>query len=292
MIVSASRRTDVPCLYMAWLAERLRAGYVLTRNPMNAGQVRQVSLRREDVEGLVLWSKQPAPLLAHLGALTGYTYYVQYTLNAYGPEVEPGLPSVQARLDTLRALVDAMGQGAAGAPASRVLWRYDPILLSERYTLAWHVERFGEMARAVRGYTRRATVSFLDDYARTAKRMAALGARAPEDEEKRALAAALAPIARENGLVLCTCAEEIDLSAYGVGHAACVDAALLSALSGQRITARKDAGQRAACGCARSVDIGAYHTCTNGCAYCYANASQGAAARGATRHDPAGESLV
>ena len=123
MILSASRRTDLPCAHAEWLCARFRAGEALVRNPMNPRRVSRVSLRREDVDGIVFWSKNPRPLMARLDAFDGYAYYFQFTLNGYGPEIEPNLPGVAERLATFRALAEKIGP-------ERVLWRYDPILLS------------------------------------------------------------------------------------------------------------------------------------------------------------------
>ena len=92
MIISASRRTDIPAFYSRWLGNRLREGFVLVKNPRNPRQVRRISLAPEDVDGIVLWTKNPAPMLPMLSALEPYAYYFQFTLTPYGTDVEPGLP--------------------------------------------------------------------------------------------------------------------------------------------------------------------------------------------------------
>ena len=266
MILSASRRTDLPCAHAEWLCARFRAGEALVRNPMNPRRVSRVSLRREDVDGIVFWSKDPRPLIAHLDAFDGYAYYFQFTLNGYGPEVEPNLPGVAERVATFRALSEKIGP-------ERVLWRYDPILLSCVHSEAWHEDCFGRLAEALRGYTRRATISFLDIYARNRNRLLQAGAAAPDGETMRRLAAKIARMARANGMEPCACAEPADFSGCGVARARCVDAELLGRIGGIPLRAPRDPNQRAECGCAVSVDIGAYNTCPNGCVYCYANFS-------------------
>ena len=266
MILSASRRTDLPCAHAEWLCARFRAGEALVRNPMNPRRVSRVSLRREDVDGIVFWSKDPRPLIAHLDAFDGYAYYFQFTLNGYGPEVEPNLPGVAERVATFRALSEKIGP-------ERVLWRYDPILLSCVHSEAWHEDCFGRLAEALRGYTRRATISFLDIYARNRNRLLQAGAAAPDGETMRCLAAKIARMARANGMEPCACAEPADFSGCGVARARCVDAELLGRIGGIPLRAPRDPNQRAECGCAVSVDIGAYNTCPNGCVYCYANFS-------------------
>ena len=289
MIVSASRRTDIPAFYGEWLVRRLREGFAVAVNPMNPRQTRRVPLLPGQAGGLVLWSKNPRPLLDApdaMRALRGHAYYLQFTLNAYGPEVEPGLPPLRERVDTLLRWAETVGR-------ERVIWRYDPILLSGAYPAEFHLEHVEKLASALRGATGQVTVSFLDDYAKTRQRVAALGARCPSREEALALAPGLAAIARAHGLRVAACAEPLDLSAHGIERARCVDAGLLAAIGNREISgAKPDPNQRPLCGCAPSVDIGAYNCCAHRCAYCYANAGAAAVERNSQRHDPKGAALL
>ncbi len=281
MIISASRRTDIPCFYADWFCNRLREGFVLVRNPVNAHQVSRVALAPDVVDGIVLWSKNPKPMLGKLHLLAPYPFYFQFTLTAYGPDVEPHLPPKESELaGTFRALAEKTGP-------ERVVWRYDPILTSPAYPPEFHVAAFGRLAERLRGYTKKCTISFLDFYPKIQKRLAAAGICDMPDGEKRALAAALSRIAAENGMHMDACAEEIDLRGCGVAPARCVDGRLLSAQSGVPLRTGKDKTQRPACGCDESIDVGQYGTCTNGCLYCYANNSPAAARQNAARHIPA-----
>ncbi len=285
MIISASRRTDIPAFYMDWFMERLRAGYAVARNPVNRAQARRVDLSPEAVDGIVFWSKNPAPLLSRTDTLSAYPYYLQYTLNAYGTDIEPGPPPMDARVGAFHALADAIGP-------HRALWRYDPILLTETYTAAFHVEAFARIARMLRGYTERVTISFIDRYAKIEKAMASLGMRRPDGPEACGIARTLSGIAKENGMTIAACAEETDFSGLGVGRARCVDAALLSRIAEKPVNGGRDPNQRPACGCAPSVDIGMYNTCAHGCAYCYANAGGKAVLRNLAAHRPDGEEIA
>jgi DNA repair photolyase len=272
MIISASRRTDIPAFYADWLLKRIEERSVLVRNPVNAHQVSRVSLSPEAVDGIVLWTKNPAPMLDRLDRLRDYHYYFQFTLNAYGKDVEVNLPDVAARVDAFRALADAVGK-------DRVVWRYDPILLSPAYTIDHHLRSFELLVRGLAGYTEKCVISFLDFYPKIAAAVRALGIIPISDEQKRRIAKSLADIALSYGLAIETCAEAIDLSDLGIGHARCVDDRLLSRISGHSVSVEKDRNQRPACGCAASVDIGAYDTCPHGCRYCYANRSAAASCR-------------
>lgn len=284
MILSVSRRTDIPACYADWFMHRLRAGFVLVRNPMNQRQVSRIALEPDAVECIVFWSKNPAPLLPHLPEIRrmGYPCLFQMTLNAYGPEAEPNLPPLQERITTLRML----------AQQGRVVWRYDPILLSEAYTVDWHIARFEALAVALAGCTDRCVISFLDMYDKIRSRLRTFGARPCTEAEMHRLAEGLSASAARHGLTLQTCAEKIDLSAYGIEHGACIDSRLITDVLGCPVDVRRDTSQREGCGCMPSVDIGAYNTCRNGCAYCYANHSPDVVLRHAAAHDPASPLLT
>lgn len=286
MIISASRRTDIPAYFADWFFNRLEAGFVLVRNPMNPHQVSRVALTPDVVDGFVFWTKNPAPMLGRLGALRNYPFYFQFTLTAYGRDVEPGLPGKgEALVPTFVRLAEVIGP-------ERVIWRYDPIFLSETYTADYHLRWFEQLTRRLSPYTRRCTISFLDFYRGTEKRMAGLKLLPFPAEAQGALARRLAEIAHGYGLAVDTCAEAMDLSACGIGHAHCIDGALLSRLGGVPLAASPDKNQRPACGCAESIDIGAYNTCRNGCRYCYANYTPAAIAANAARHDPRSPMLI
>lgn len=283
MIVSVSRRTDIPAWYGEWFFARLREGYALARNPRNPKQIRRVALDPGSVDGFVLWTKNPLPMLPRLSELREYAYYFQFTLTPYGRDIEANLPDKDPALATaLLRLSDEIGP-------ERVIWRYDPILINGTYARDFHLEAFSRMASRFRGRVNRATISFIDLYRGTLKRCPC----EPLDEnEQRRMAKSLSEIARSNGIRLDACCERADLSDCGVGRARCVDAELLAALSGKTVAALKDGNQRPGCGCARSVDIGAYNTCKNGCAYCYANYAPAAISANCQKHDPASPLLI
>lgn len=272
MIVSVSRRTDVPALYSDWFFARLRAGFALVRNPMNPRQVSRIALDGEHADAFVFWSKNPAPMLAQLPEIGARPYYFQFTLTPYGADIEGALPDKRVLMDTFARLSDAIGP-------DRVIWRYDPILLTPRYDAAFHLRAFEAMARRLHPHTRRVTVSFIDSYRHIQRAATELGIVFPDAQQQISLLKPLAACAQSFGLSVDTCCEAEDFSALGVTHAHCIDAQLLSRIAGLPAAALRDPNQRANCGCAASVDIGAYDTCTHGCRYCYATHSLRAAAR-------------
>lgn len=204
-------------------------------------------------------------MLDRLDLLRDYTYYFQFTLNPYGRDVEQNVPSKNDNvIPIFQKLSSEIGK-------ERVVWRYDPILLSEKYTMEYHKKYFSLMADRLADYTEKCTVSFIDLYKNIRRRIIPLGIMAPSQGQIFDLMGIFSEIAREHGIYLDTCAEEIDLSALGIGHASCIDKTRLERIGNYKLDICEDKNQRSACGCVSSVDIGAYNTCQNGCVYCYAN---------------------
>ncbi|RDB62225.1 hypothetical protein C1878_07760 [Gordonibacter sp. 28C] len=268
MIVSASRRTDIPRFFMDWMLNRLEEGYALVRNPVNRAQVSRVALDGRAVDCVAFWTKDPAPLLARLDRLERVSpapWFVQFTLNAYGSDVEAGLPRKAALVDTFRDLAHAVGP-------ERVVWRYSPILLGGaggRYTEEHHLRYFDTFARKLEGSTRACRLSFLDAYPKIAPRLEALGLHGVPQGRKAALALRLAEIGSAHGMEVGGCGDPA-LAEAGLAGAGCIDAALVARVAGVDVRQGSPA-EAGACRCAPSVDVGTYDTCANGCVYCYAN---------------------
>ena len=281
MILSASRRTDIPSYYSEWFFRRLREGFLYVRNPMNARQISRIDLSPQVVDCIVFWTKNPGPMLDRLEELRDYAYYFQFTLTGYGKDMETNLP------DKEQVLIPAFQRLASEIGRERVIWRYDPILFSGQYSVDYHLRTFEKYAGLLEGYTEKCVVSFVDIYAKNRKNMEASGSREIRPEELQAFAKQIAGMARACGMSVAACAEGIDLSACGIGRSRCIDRELIQRLTGYRIKGGKDKGQREECGCMESVEIGTYNTCRNGCRYCYANFSPGSVRANCALYDPA-----
>ena len=272
MILSVSRRTDIPAFYGEWFLNRLKEGFVLVRNPVNPKQVSRIALNRETVDCIVFWTKNPRNFMEHLKELKDYPFYFQFTLNGYGVEMEPGIP------DKTKWMIPLFQELSRQIGKDRNIWRYDPVLISEQYSLEWHIHKFEEMAAALEGYTDRVVISFLDLYRKIQKKLAHMGVRTLTEEEIVSFAEASGKAARKHGMEIVTCAEKYtqryNLSRFGICPGSCVDYRLVEKVIGMDISVDKDKNQRPECGCAASIDIGAYDTCPNGCVYCYANKSE------------------
>ena len=279
MIISASRRTDIPAYYSEWLINRINERYVCVRNPMNTHQISKINLDPEVIDCIVFWSKNPKPMLDKLHYFSEYAYYFQFTLNPYDQDVEANLPPKNEILETFRKLSDKIGP-------QRVVWRYDPVLLNNKYTVAYHIDKFNEFACLLKGYTEKVIFSFIDFYKKIAENIKSTGINKIPLEEKNILAENFSRTAAENNFFIETCAEDIDLSRFKIEHARCIDDRLISKITGHNLFVEKDKNQRLECGCVRSVDIGEYNSCSNGCVYCYANYSNSSVENNCKKHNP------
>ncbi|MCL1813748.1 MAG: DUF1848 domain-containing protein [Treponema sp.] len=264
MIISASRRTDIPAYYSDWMLNRIKERYACVRNPMNIHQISKINLNPDVVDCIVFWSKNPKPMLDKLQYFNEYAYYFQFTLNPYGNDIESKLPPKKEIIETFKKLSDKIGP-------QRVIWRYDPVLLNTKYTTAYHIDNFNELACKLNGYTEKVTFSFIDFYKKITENIKSNGVIEISPEEKTILAENFSKTAIENNLFIDTCAEDIDLSRYNIEYARCIDDRLIAKITGYNLSAEKDKSQRPECGCVGSVDIGEYNSCLNGCVYCYAN---------------------
>jgi hypothetical protein len=266
---------------------RIRAGYCLVPNPFNAKQISRISLAPEDVDAFVFWSKNPEPMVGLLDDLTsrGFVYYFQYTLNDYPRALEPKVPPTERRVETFHDLARRLGP-------LRVVWRYDPIIITPNTSYDFHAATFERLAGFLTGATRRVVVSVVDLYRKTDRRMTVLsdaGFRIDPDavtsREMRTLLAHISQVAAAHGIESFSCAEEHDFTDAGVRPGSCIDCDLITALGGH-VSAKKDTGQRPACRCVTSRDIGINDTCLHGCPYCYSTRNDELANQRHAQHDP------
>jgi len=295
MLISASRRTDIPAFYAPWLIQRLREGYCNVPNPFNERQVQQISLLPEEVEIIVFWTRHPRLLFPYLEEMEarGYRYYFQYTLLDYPSSLDRDNPPYKAKIAAFQELSNRLG-------SERVVWRYDPIVLSNATPATFHLEAFMRIAEELQGYTHRVVVSLLTPYKKIQGRMKALEQQGVslyppvtiDDPRLGDFLRSLSQIAQRRGLQITSCASEQDFSPFGIQPGKCIDDELIQRLFGIEVSHTKDPGQRKACGCVTSKDIGNYDSCLFGCQYCYATTSFTRARSNHARHDPHSPSLI
>jgi hypothetical protein len=289
MIVSASYRTDIPAFYGDWFAARLSQGYALVANPYGGPDYR-VGLGAEEAEGFVFWSRNPAPFRPVLEDLAAKRrpFVLQFTITGYPRALEAAVPAGESAVALLRELARRFAPRA-------LVWRYDPIVISDLTPAAWHERNFARLAAGLAGRVDEVVISFAQIYAKTGRNLAAAAKRHgfswrdPDDEEKRRLIAGLAERAEAAGMRATLCAQP-HLAAGAARPALCIDAGRLSDVAGQPIAA-KAKGNRPACACHESRDIGAYDSCPQACTYCYAVGSPAKAKARLRAHDPAAERL-
>ena len=269
-IFSASRRTDIPAFFTPWLMERIRAGFVMVRNPRNAAHVMRVSLASDDVVAMVFWSRDYGRLLPHLSEIDdrGLRPIFQFTFTGYGAPLERDSPPLGRVLGQFEQLAARYGR-------ERVVWRYDPIVCSDARSANWHVGRFEGYAAQLDRVSGGCVLSFLDLYPSTRRALAAIADRtaeqfvAPTLEQRIALSRELTLRGEAAHLKVSLCCEP-DVAAHGLRPARCIDPDLVRAVAADPMLEFKDAPTRKGCGCVHARDIGAYHSCAHGCEYCYA----------------------
>ena len=280
MILSVSRRTDIPNYYSEWFFNRLKDGFLYVRNPMNFHQISEIKISPDVVDCIVFWTKNPLPMMERLDELEAYNYYFQFTLTGYGNDVERNLPNKKTSdIPIFQELSNKIGK-------EKVVWRYDPIFFSNRYNVQYHLKAFRSIAEALSGYTEKCVISFLDIYPKNKKNMDNLLSYDLSDSELREFAKELSNIAKENHIKIGSCAEKVDLDEYGIIHNSCIDKELIEKIIGCKLKINKDKNQRIECGCVESVEVGTYNTCKNGCVYCYANYSAKSVESNFQKYDP------
>ena len=307
VIVSASRSTDIPAFYSDWFMERLKAGYVKWFNPFN-GQPLYVGFSK--MRCIVFWSKSPAPMIPRLDELDKIcpNYYFQFTLNDYDAErIEPNVPAVANRVETFKRLSERIGR-------DRVIWRFDPLIITDKLSVKDMIEKVERLGDKIAAYTSRLVFSFIDikSYAKVGKNLerGGIAAREFSSGEMCAVAQRIGELVKGWGIAAGTCGEIADLDHYGIEHNRCIDdrlmvrcfshdAELMKFIGAKFVPGdplfgiedkwepsphKKDPGQRLACGCIMSKDIGEYNTCPHLCHYCYANTNNAAAMANWKRH--------
>lgn len=290
MIISASRRTDIPRFYSEWLIQRLRAGFCLVPNPYNPRQKSHVDLRPQAVSAIVFWTRYPGPLLKYLDEISamGFPFYFQFTLNNYPALYEKNAVDLSAVLDSFTRLAQKIGP-------QRIIWRYDPIFFSHGLEPDFHIKNIKRLCQQLQGCTNHLIISLLDEYRKTKKQLINLNCGYQGDPIKHPFLQPfikdLVSLATVHHLTISACAEPLDLTFLGITQAQCIDASLLNKIGYTRLLYKKDPNQRSLCRCMISKDIGVNQTCPGGCVYCYASGNQESVRRNLQNHDPANETI-
>ena len=284
MIINVSGRTDIVNHYPQWLFKRFEEGYVLSRNSLFQNSVRRYELTPEKVDCVIFGSKNYAPVLNRIHEITErFNTYFYYTITAYGKDVEPGVPDIDTSINTLLALSEIVG-------SQRLAWRYDPVLLTDKYTVAQHRDTFAYIAQRLSGHIDRCIFSFVEMYKKHEVNFPALIPLKNEDMES--IAQDLGRIAAQYNIPIQTCGPENNYIAYGIETSGCVTLDILGKANDLSFRQLKHKGFRQGCHCIESRDIGALNSCPNGCKYCYANKNAQLPQENYQLHDPESPLLI
>ncbi len=277
MIFNFSARTDIVNHYGDWLMERFREGFVYTRNPVFPNRVTRYELSPEKADALLFCSKNYAPFLGHLSVLArDYRLYCQYTITAYGADLEPNVPDLETSVKTLLEVEKIVGR-------SRLVWRYDPVLCTEVYTAKRHLETFERLCAALQGHVDRCIFNFVEMYLKLRSNMPSL--LPLREEERLLLAEGMAKIAKKYRIPLQNCGASGDFKKFGISDSACVTLPRLGQVNHCTFRTVKHRGNRMGCRCIESRDVGAYDSCPNGCRYCFSNTDTKKIRENIARHD-------
>ena len=284
MIVNTGCRTDIPAYFGSWLLNRVRQGSVMARNPYRPELVTRYQLDPQVVDVMCFCTKNPAPLLPYLGELSAFRQFWFVTATPYGPDIEPNVPPKDQVLRSIQQLAAVVGPRDTA-------WRYDPVLITQRYTVEYHLRAFERMAARLQGHVAFCVVSFIDLYEKTRRNFPQ--ARAVTAQEQQLLTAEFARMGAKHGIPIRLCCENAALAACGANTDGCMTQDVLERACNIKLNVPcSKRSARAACNCMLGADIGAYNTCPHGCAYCYANYDQQVVARNLRHHDPESPLLI
>ena len=285
MILSVSRRTDIPAFYSDWFFNRIKEGFVYVRNPMNIHQISKINIAPDIVDCIVFWTNNPENMICRLNELKDYNFYFQFTINPYNQFLEVEVPKKERIINLFKKLSDNIG-------CNKVIWRYDPILFTNEIDTNYHIKYFEEIAKRLKQYTNRCVISFIDNYKKTGNNLKNTHARELSEHEMVSLAKKLVEIADSYNIEILSCAEKIDLEELGVHHSRCIDDRIIEQITRYKLDVQKDKNQRQECGCIESIDIGEYNTCSHNCLYCYANINKDVVLKKRKKHNPQSPLLI
>lgn len=281
MILFASGRTDIPAFYSNWFINRVKAGFVDVRNPFNQKLVSRIYF--SDVDMIMFCSKNPLPMINKLDILKVPVLF-HVTITPYSKDVEPNIPDKRLIIEGVKKLSLVLG-------IDNVVVRYDPIFLSDKYNVDYHIKAFDKLCKNLNGYVNKIIVSFMDEYKNVRSNKNILKYRAFTREDYKKIGEAFSKSAHDNGMSVQTCFEDEDLTQYGFVKGECLSHELAYILTGKKFKS-SNVRKEKKCECVQMVDIGDYNSCMHMCKYCYANYDEKAVSSNFERHDDNSSLLI
>lgn len=281
MILFASGRTDIPAFYSNWFINRVKAGFVDVRNPFNQKLVSRINF--SDVDLIMFCSKNPLPMIDKLDILKVPVLF-HVTVTPYGKDVEPNIPDKRLIIEGVKKLSLVLGK-------DNVVLRYDPIFLSDKYSVDYHIRAFDKLCKNLNGYVNKIIVSFMDEYKNVRSNKNILKYKAFTREDYKKIGETFSKSAMDNGMSVQTCFEDEDLTEYGFVKGECLSHELAYILTGKKFKS-SNVRKEKKCECVQMVDIGDYNSCMHMCKYCYANYDEKAVSSNFERHDTNSSLLI
>jgi DNA repair photolyase len=283
MIINTGSRTDIPAYFSDWFLNRIKEGFVFARNPYYPNLMTKYILSPSLVDCLVFCTKNPEPMLPRLNEISEYGQLWFVTITPYDEDIEPNVPSTYKVINSFKRLSKSTG-------VEKVIWRYDPIFVSEKYDLDYHIKKFEWMSSELNGYTNECVISFIDLYEKTKRNFPDV--KEVKQEERHKLGEAFFNIGKKYDINIKTCLEGQDLSKYGIDCSGCMTQPVIEKAIGKKLKIPKLKQAREGCDCLLGNDIGVYNTCGHGCIYCYANYDQKNVRNNLKNHNPNSPLLI
>lgn len=284
MIINTGSRTDIPAYFSEWFYNRIEQGYVYTRNPYYAEQVMKYQLIPDVVDCLSFCTKNPEPMLERLNEINAFSQFWLVTITPYEKEIEPNVPKKEKVIESFKRLSTKVGINA-------ISWRYDPIFITDKYSVQYHIESFEKIAKSLSGYTDNCVISFIDLYAKTKRNFPEV--KEVTKEQRMDLGKAFAIIGQKYGVTIRTCCEGQDLKDYGIDVDGCMTQTIIErAIDCSLDIPKSKKSSRNDCNCLLGNDIGVYNTCGHGCVYCYANYNKEEVRQNMRQHNPSSPFLI
>ena len=282
MILNVSGRTDIVAFYSDWLMNRLEEGFIDVRNPFNPKLVSRIIL--DDVDLIFFCTKNPIPILDKLKDIKKKIYF-HVTLTSYKEDIEPNLPSKKDIIEAIKKLSGIIGK-------DNLVIRYDPVFISDKYDLAYHIKAFDKLCQLLDGYVNKILIHFIDDYKNVRRNYSILRYRALTEKDYEKIGISFSESARKHGMVVHTCNENRDLTEYDFIKDDCMSKELAFKLTGKVYKKKWKARKDLVCKCVEMVDIGVYNSCRHFCKYCYANYDEKMVNDNYNKHNPKSSLLI
>ena len=283
MILNTGLRTDIPGFFSEWFYNRIDEGFVYVRNPYAKNHIYSYKLDPELIDCIIFTTKNPRPMFRNLEKIDKFNQYWHVTITPYGKEIEPNVPPVDEVIDSFKFLSERLGK-------EKVTLRYDPIFISEKYSLEKHIDSFDYILDSLSDYTTEAIISFIDLYEKTKRNFP--NAKEVTQDERLRIGEEFAKIGEKYNIKVKTCVEGTELERFGIDSSGCMTKEVIEKAINKNLNIPKQKARNGECYCLLNNDIGEYNTCDHGCLYCYANSNKRLVKRNLKLHDPKSPILI